>query len=316
MFTLLNIEAHRFGSVEENRLWHPISININLRIKNKRVKEQALDKGSQVELRGDSLLPLNLHYDVGIQLSSKEGALVTISCELIYLSWPHLVIQSVTQAPFAWEHYVSLFESVFPLHWASTFRVEELILRMAIIRSFNGEDKLYNARGVPFLNWLVDRGGALHEQLEPANSIFAIEETLCTYSPMSTVLEYLREPFLQISSIIFLAIILKYYFILKKKPTFINLPPSPPKLPIIGNLHQFGTTSSPHISLLNLSRKYGPIFYLNLGHIPTVIISSAKLAKEAFKTHDLAFASRPRNVAAEYLFYKSTDMVFSPYGAY
>uniref|UniRef100_A0A803QXH3 Uncharacterized protein n=1 Tax=Cannabis sativa TaxID=3483 RepID=A0A803QXH3_CANSA len=110
MFTLLNIEAHRFGSVEENRLWHPISININLRIKNKRVKEQALDKGSQVELRGDSLLPLNLHYDVGIQLSSKEGALVTISCELIYLSWPHLVIQSVTQAPFAWEHYVSLFE--------------------------------------------------------------------------------------------------------------------------------------------------------------------------------------------------------------
>ncbi|KAF4351314.1 hypothetical protein F8388_010868 [Cannabis sativa] len=377
MFTLLNIEAHRFGSVEENRLWHPISININLRIKNKRVKEQALDKGSQVELRGDSLLPLNLHYDVGIQLSSKEGALVTISCELIYLSWPHLVIQSVTQAPFAWEHYVSLFESVFPLHWASTFRVEELILRMAIIRSFNGEDKLYNARGVPFLNWLVDRGGALHEQLEPANSIFAIEETLwcvfhahyyhypgllmqlattfrsgdhrrtnlktpnlaatfrrslahptkgrittflcwffercllvkCTYSPMSTVLEYLREPFLQISSIIFLAIILKYYFILKKKPTFINLPPSPPKLPIIGNLHQFGTTSSPHISLLNLSRKYGPIFYLNLGHIPTVIISSAKLAKEAFKTHDLAFASRPRNVAAEYLFYKSTDML-------
>ncbi|KAF4346685.1 hypothetical protein G4B88_009912, partial [Cannabis sativa] len=314
---------------------------------NKRVKEQALDKGSQVELRGDSLLPLNLHYDVGIQLSSKEGALVTISCELIYLSWPHLVIQSVTQAPFAWEHYIRL-----PIDYHS---------------------------GVPFLNWLVDRGGALHEQLEPANSIFAIEETLwcvfhahyyhypgllmqlattfrsgdhrrtnlktpnlaatfrrslahptkgrittflcccfcfITYSPMSTVLEYLREPFLQISSIIFLAIILKYYFILKKKPTFINLPPSPPKLPIIGNLHQFGTTSSPHISLLNLSRKYGPIFYLNLGHIPTVIISSAKLAKEAFKTHDLAFASRPRNVAAEYLFYKSTDMVFSPYGAY
>ncbi|XP_062116105.1 cytochrome P450 71AP13-like [Humulus lupulus] len=132
-----------------------------------------------------------------------------------------------------------------------------------------------------------------------------------------TLLEYLREPTFQISSILFLAIFLKY-FIFKKKPTQkqgFNLPPSPPKLPIIGNLHQFGTTA-PHISLRNLSRKYGPIFYLKLGHIPTVIISSAKLAKEAFKIHDLSFASRPRVIAAEYLFYKCTDMVFSPYGAY
>lgn len=47
-----------------------------------------------------------------------------------------------------------------------------------------------------------------------------------------------------------------------------------------------------------------------------MVVSSARLAKEVYKTHDLAFASRPRIIAAEYLFYKCTDMAFSPYGAY
>ncbi|XP_024025585.1 cytochrome P450 71A1 [Morus notabilis] len=114
---------------------------------------------------------------------------------------------------------------------------------------------------------------------------------------------------------IFLLVLLMF-FILKKKPTKLefNLPPSPPKLPIIGNLHQLG--NNPHISLHHLAQKYGPIFYLELGQIPTVIISSARLAKEALKTHDLAFASRPKLIAAKYLFYNCTDMAFSPYGAY
>lgn len=116
---------------------------------------------------------------------------------------------------------------------------------------------------------------------------------------------------------IFLVVLLKFYFfIFAKKPTKpgFNLPPSPPKLPIIGNLHQLG--KNPHISLRDLAKKYGPIFYLDLGQIPTVIISSARLAKEALKTHDLPFASRPRLTAAKYLFYNCTDMAFSPYGAY
>ncbi|PON85221.1 Cytochrome P450, E-class, group I [Trema orientale] len=128
------------------------------------------------------------------------------------------------------------------------------------------------------------------------------------------LLEYLGEPTLLFSVLIFV-IFLKYFIFKKPTEKGFKLPPSPLKLPIIGNLHQFGT-SNPHISLRNLAQKYGPIFYLKLGHIPTVIVSSSKLAKEAFKTHDLAFASRPRVIAAEYLFYKCTDMAFSPYGAY
>nr|AYM55660.1 cytochrome p450 [Croton stellatopilosus] len=94
----------------------------------------------------------------------------------------------------------------------------------------------------------------------------------------------------------------------------LNLPPTPTKLPIIGNLHQLG--NMPHISLHHLSQKYGPIMYLKLGQIPTVVISSSKLAKDVLKTHDLVLSSRPELYSAKYLFYGCTDVVFAPYGAY
>ncbi|XP_030531146.2 cytochrome P450 71AP13-like [Rhodamnia argentea] len=93
-----------------------------------------------------------------------------------------------------------------------------------------------------------------------------------------------------------------------------NLPPSPPKLPIIGNLHQLG--KSPHISLHRLARKYGPIMSLQLGEVPTIVVSSAAMAKEVMKTHDLALANRPQTFSAKHLLYDCTDMAFSPYGAY
>ncbi|KAL5998232.1 hypothetical protein ACLOJK_009170 [Asimina triloba] len=93
-----------------------------------------------------------------------------------------------------------------------------------------------------------------------------------------------------------------------------NLPPGPPKLPIVGNLHQLG--SLPHLSLRRLSQKYGPIMHLKLGEIPTVVVSSASMAKEVMKTNDLPLSSRPQIFSAKHLFYDCTDVVFSPYGAY
>ena len=134
-----------------------------------------------------------------------------------------------------------------------------------------------------------------------------------TQSSTMALPEFLREPAFISLATIFVAIFLKY-FIFKKKPHY-NLPPGPPKLPIIGNLHHF-KTSDPFNSLQNLIKKYGPIIHLKLGQISTVIISSARVAKEAFKTHDLALSSRPRLMAAEVLFYNCTDIAFAPYNAY
>ncbi|MFS7986180.1 putative cytochrome P450 [Helianthus anomalus] len=93
-----------------------------------------------------------------------------------------------------------------------------------------------------------------------------------------------------------------------------DLPPSPPKLPIIGNLHQLG--SSPHLSLRSLAQKYGPVMMLHLGSVPVLVVTSAKAAQEILKTHDLVFSNRPKLLIPNQLTYGSKDIGFAPYGEY
>ncbi|KAF3943076.1 hypothetical protein CMV_030330 [Castanea mollissima] len=93
-----------------------------------------------------------------------------------------------------------------------------------------------------------------------------------------------------------------------------NLPPSPPKLPIIGNLHQLGVL--PHQSMWQLSKKYGSVMLLQLSGITTVIISSADAAREVLKVHDLACCSRPPLACSKVFSYNYRDVAFSPYGDY
>ncbi|KMT01634.1 hypothetical protein BVRB_9g210960 isoform A [Beta vulgaris subsp. vulgaris] len=92
------------------------------------------------------------------------------------------------------------------------------------------------------------------------------------------------------------------------------LPPSPPRFPIIGHLHLL--TDMPHHSLFNLAKQHGPILYLQLGQVPTVVISSADLAKEILKVHDHVFCNRPQIIAAQYLSFGCSDVTFSSYGPY
>ncbi|KAG5618040.1 hypothetical protein H5410_017864 [Solanum commersonii] len=91
-------------------------------------------------------------------------------------------------------------------------------------------------------------------------------------------------------------------------------PPSPRKLPIIGNLHQLG--SLPHRSLHKLSKKYGPLMLLHFGSKPVLIASSVNAARDIMKTHDLVWSNRPKSSMADGLFYGSKDVAFSPYGEY
>ncbi|XP_002970250.2 flavonoid 3'-monooxygenase [Selaginella moellendorffii] len=73
----------------------------------------------------------------------------------------------------------------------------------------------------------------------------------------------------------------------------LNLPPGPRGLPLIGHFHLLGRL--PHISLQQLSKKFGPLLHLRLGSVPLVVVSSPAMAKAFLKTHDTEFAYRPRN---------------------
>ncbi|KAJ9677050.1 hypothetical protein PVL29_022175 [Vitis rotundifolia] len=93
-----------------------------------------------------------------------------------------------------------------------------------------------------------------------------------------------------------------------------KLPPGPWGLPVIGCLHMLGNL--PHRSLTRLAKKYGPIMYMRLGCVPTVIVSSAQATKLFLKTHDVVFASRPKLQAFEHLTYGTKGIAFSEYGPY
>jgi cytochrome P450 len=93
-----------------------------------------------------------------------------------------------------------------------------------------------------------------------------------------------------------------------------NLPPSPSKLPVIGNFHQLG--SRPHRSLQKLAQKHGPVFLLHLGRAPVLVITSPDAAREIMKTHDQIFSSRPKATVPSIFLYDGKDMAFTPYGEY
>lgn len=99
------------------------------------------------------------------------------------------------------------------------------------------------------------------------------------------------------------------------KPHHQNLPPSPPKLPVIGHLHHL-VGDLPHKALQQLSKKHGPVMHLQMGEVPAVVISSREATKEMLKIHDPACADRPESIASKILWYDYTDIAFSAYNDY
>lgn len=105
----------------------------------------------------------------------------------------------------------------------------------------------------------------------------------------------------------------------RKKPEspkkYQNLPPSPPRLPVIGHLHHL-VGGLPHHALRRVARKYGPILHLQLGEVSAVVISSPQAAKEVLKVQDPACAGRPESIGSKIMWYDYSDIAFSPYNEY
>ncbi|CAH2070330.1 unnamed protein product [Thlaspi arvense] len=113
-----------------------------------------------------------------------------------------------------------------------------------------------------------------------------------------------------------------------RKPTYgVNLPPSPPALPIIGHLHLLLYYLPQKYSILyltlilhkfvhTLSSKYGPLLYLRVFNFPVILLSSAPLAYEIFRIHDVNISSRNIPTSEWSLLFGTSGFVTAPYGEY
>lgn len=138
---------------------------------------------------------------------------------------------------------------------------------------------------------------------------------MCALIQMEEIELKFNPIFIIFASLVSLILLFSINRILLKSSAKRKLPPSPPKLPIIGNLHQLAS-SLPHHVLHSLARKHGPIMLLHLGSVPTIIVSSADIVREIIKTHDLNFSNRPELKAMRKLLYGSRDVGSAPHGEY
>ncbi|XP_047324821.1 cytochrome P450 71AU50-like [Impatiens glandulifera] len=112
------------------------------------------------------------------------------------------------------------------------------------------------------------------------------------------------------------AIVLIYVIrkLVSKRKEKKNLPPGPRGIPILGHFHLMGKL--PHRDFHRLAQTHGPIMLLRFGFSPTVVVSSPAAAEQFLKTHDLVFASRPKEEAPKRMAFGQKNLSSSPYGPY
>lgn len=91
-------------------------------------------------------------------------------------------------------------------------------------------------------------------------------------------------------------------------------PPGPPAWPLIGNILDLGTM--PHQNLYKLRPKYGPVLWMKLGSVNTMVIQSAEAAADLFKNHDAFFSDRKVPHAVTACDYNQGSLAFGNYGPY
>ncbi|PIN08979.1 Cytochrome P450 CYP2 subfamily [Handroanthus impetiginosus] len=100
----------------------------------------------------------------------------------------------------------------------------------------------------------------------------------------------------------------------RRHATTARLPPGPRGWPVFGNMFDLGT--APHKTIAALKKDYGPIVWLRIGSINTMVLLTAKAATELFKNHDVNFAERTiTEVMKAHDFHKAA-LSLSPYGSY
>ncbi|KAG6365904.1 hypothetical protein INS49_000080 [Diaporthe citri] len=108
-----------------------------------------------------------------------------------------------------------------------------------------------------------------------------------------------------------LALFLGLYYGQSRPP--IPAPAGPPRLPIIGNLHQIPRTGVHH-RFTQWAKIYGGIFGLKLGPARAVVITDRRLVKELIDKKGSAYSSRPPSYVSHDLITRGDHLLVMDYG--
>ncbi|KAA1473593.1 cytochrome P450 [Dentipellis sp. KUC8613] len=90
-----------------------------------------------------------------------------------------------------------------------------------------------------------------------------------------------------------------------------GLPPGPPTLPILGNIHQF-PKNHPHLKFMEWGREYGGIFSLKVSSRTVIVISDRRIARDLLESKGASTSSRPPSHFGK-LVTGMRSIVFMPY---
>lgn len=93
-----------------------------------------------------------------------------------------------------------------------------------------------------------------------------------------------------------------------------GLPPGPPGWPVFGNMFELGTM--PHKTIAGLRDEYGPVVWLRIGSLHTMVVQTAASAAELFKNHDADFAERTITEVMRSHGFEGCAISLAPYGPY
>lgn len=75
-----------------------------------------------------------------------------------------------------------------------------------------------------------------------------------------------------------------------------RLPPGPPRLPLIGNLHQ-APEQAVWVTYQKWTEEYGPLVHLDFGGTSVLLIGDHEVAKDLLDRKANVYSSRPRMVS-------------------
>ncbi|GIZ40708.1 hypothetical protein CKM354_000403600 [Cercospora kikuchii] len=98
-----------------------------------------------------------------------------------------------------------------------------------------------------------------------------------------------------------------------RRPT--DIPPGPPTIPILGNLHQMPVVN-PHLQLQKWAQEYGPVYSLMLGTTTMIVLSSDEAVKDLLDRRSGNYSDRPNMFIGQTIASGGLRLVVMRYGKF